>query len=408
MTAGEDVSAIVIDVGSATTKVGFAGDDSPKGVFPSTIGLVETGAQRQHFIGENRAFAWRDKMEMRNPMANGVVNDWDALEAIWEYTFKERLGSPAAEHPLLVSEAAWATRDVREKLIEIAFEKFGVPAFYIAKAPVLAAFAAGRSSAIVVDSGAEMTSVVPVVDGFVLKKAIQKQNLAGNAVSQYAKALFDANQIQVAPHYMIRSKLPLDAGHRPPPETYLQQRPGTTRSFHDFATLRVLNEFKETVCQVSEYNFHPASLQNRPPKPFEFPDGYNNSFGMERYRIPEILFQPAMIPGLPEGSAVGVPQLFGACVQACDSDVRGQLLANVVLTGGNFLLPGFMERFNVTVNQGMVGAKPRIHMPSSQMERKFATWIGGSILASLGNFHQMWISAAEYADKGSTVEKRLP
>ena len=36
-------------------------------------------------------------------------------------------------------------------------------------------------------------------------------------------------------------------------------------------------------------------------------------------------------------------------------------------------------------------------------ERRFATWIGGSILASLGTFQQLWISKAEYEEHGAAI-----
>jgi len=43
-----------------------------------------------------------------------------------------------------------------------------VPAFFLAKTAVLAAFANGRGTGIVVDSGATHTSAIPVHDGYVL------------------------------------------------------------------------------------------------------------------------------------------------------------------------------------------------------------------------------------------------
>lgn len=42
-------------------------------------------------------------------------------------------------------------------------------------------------------------------------------------------------------------------------------------------------------------------------------------------------------------------------------------------------------------------------------ERRFAAWIGGSILASLGTFQQMWMSSQEYKENGkSQVERKCP
>ncbi|KAJ3410209.1 hypothetical protein CcCBS67573_g00909 [Chytriomyces confervae] len=438
MATGDDVSAIIIDAGSGFVRAGYAGEDCPRAVFPSAVGRVpnapasasasaptpanpaaasvESGGDTSaapsassfspYLVGESRVYAWRENMQIQSPFSNGIVTDWDALEAIWEYTYSDRLGVSANEHPLLVTEAAWSTRDVREKLIEIAFEKFRVPAFYIAKAPVLAAYTAGRPTALVIDSGAEMTSVVPVVDGFVIKKAIQKQNVAGNAVSNFARALLEANNIPVVPHYMVKKKLPVDAGHGSNPENR-PPVPGTTKSFHDFATHRVLTEFKETVCQISEYNFHQQSLAMKPVKPFEFPDGYNCSFGLERFRIPEMLFNPSVNPAFSDTLVTGLHQMILSSLSACDADVRANVFQNVVITGGNSLIPGFVDRLNNTMSQN-VGIRHRLYTPASQAERKYATWIGGSILASLGNFHQMWVSAAEYAEKGVAVEKRLP
>jgi actin-related protein 4 len=41
--------------------------------------------------------------------------------------------------------------------------------------------------------------------------------------------------------------------------------------------------------------------------------------------------------------------------------------------------------------------------PPLTVERRFAVWIGGSILASLGSFHQMWVSKQEYDETGRAI-----
>ena len=40
MYGGDEVSAVVIDMGSTCTKAGYAGEDSPKYVIPSSIGVL--------------------------------------------------------------------------------------------------------------------------------------------------------------------------------------------------------------------------------------------------------------------------------------------------------------------------------------------------------------------------------
>ena len=42
----------------------------------------------------------------------------------------------------------------------------------------------------------------------------------------------------------------------------------------------------------------------------------------------------------------------------------------------------------------------KVTASANAVERKFATWIGGSILASLGSFQQMWMSKQEYENTG--------
>lgn len=45
-----------------------------------------------------------------------------------------------SEHPLLCTEPAWNTVENREKMMELAFEKFEFPAFYLAKDAVMTAY----------------------------------------------------------------------------------------------------------------------------------------------------------------------------------------------------------------------------------------------------------------------------
>jgi len=79
-----------------------------------------------------------------------------------------------------------------------------------------------------------------------------------------------------------------------------------------------------------------------------------------------------------------------------DVDIRPHLLANIVVTGGSTLLNGFNDRLNHEMQNLYPGTRVRLQAPGNAVERKYAAWIGGSILASLGSFHQMWISKKEY------------
>jgi len=91
-------------------------------------------------------------------------------------------------------------------------------------------------------------------------------------------------------------------------------------------------------------------------------------------------------------------------VESVDVDLRKELYGNVVLSGGNTLFPGTPNRLTKEVG-GILSAAHKVKVVggSSLNDRRFGVWIAGSILASLGTFHQMWISKAEYEEQGAAL-----
>jgi len=87
---------------------------------------------------------------------------------------------------------------------------------------------------------------------------------------------------------------------------------------------------------------------------------------------------------------------------------KKELYNGIIVTGGTTLIPGIIDRLQKELNE-LLTSKYKLIAPSFAAERKFSTWIGGSILASLGSFQQMWMSKAEYEEHGrSLVEKKCP
>ncbi|KAJ1561096.1 Actin-like 6A [Nowakowskiella sp. JEL0078] len=432
----DDVSALVLDVGKNSTKFGYAGEELPRAVFPSEVGYfpessnnisnssldgpapmetdvneltgvpVKTGVKRKNCaVGENEVYIWRENMEVRNPYGNtgtGLIEDWDAFESILDYSYANKLRLYPDEHPLLISESSWNTKEGREKLAEIAFETYKVPALYLSRSAVLSAFASGKSSALVVDSGAATTSAVPVFDGYVLKKGIQKNSIAGDFLSEQAKRqllnLMAPNEI--VPQYLVSRKHSVGPGQ--PASAILRTYGQTHRSFHEFA--RVLHEFKETVSMTLKATDRMSVTQVQ-PRSFEFPNGYNTLIS-DRWRIPEIMFQPnLMIPDPNQIQSTPLPTMINESINLCDTDVRPTLFANIVLCGGSTLFSDFPKRVENELSNGM--QKIKIHAAASSSERRFASWIGGSVLGSLGTFQQLWVGKQEWEESGVTgLEKR--
>lgn len=61
----------------------------------------------------------------------------------------------------------------RERMTELAFEKYQAPAFFLAKDAPMACFATARDKGLVVDAGGSRTSATCVYDGYALRKSAQ-------------------------------------------------------------------------------------------------------------------------------------------------------------------------------------------------------------------------------------------
>jgi len=173
---GDEVAAIVLDPGSYTTRIGYAGEDTPKANIPTFCGYYQGRKQQfkhgHYLVGDTEINSLHTDMDVTNPFQDGLILHWEPNISLWQYAFEDRLRVNTAEHPLMVTEPTWNTTQNREKTLEVCFETFNVPAFFLAKQPVLASYAIGKHTALVVDLGAQMASVTPVVEGLVLKKGI--------------------------------------------------------------------------------------------------------------------------------------------------------------------------------------------------------------------------------------------
>lgn len=94
----------------------------------------------------------------------------------------------------------------------------------------------------------------------------------------------------------------------------------------------------------------------------------------------------------------------------CDVDVRPALYSNVVLTGGNSLVQGFNERLSRDLSTRTPGSmRLKLIAANGTVERRFGAWVGGSILASIGTFQQMWMSMQEYQEGGKAqIDRKCP
>uniref|UniRef100_A0A8C4XAP4 Actin-like 6A n=1 Tax=Erpetoichthys calabaricus TaxID=27687 RepID=A0A8C4XAP4_ERPCA len=394
----DEVGALVFDIGSYTVRAGYAGEDCPKADFPTHIGMVveredgitpmDTDGDKgkpggtSYYIDTNALRVARENMDVVSPLKNGMIEDWNSFQAILDHTYKMHIKSEANLHPVLMSEAPVSMFDCFHDLF------FN---YYL------------------LDSGATHTTAIPVHDGYVLQQGIVKSPLAGDFISMQCRELFQELGVEIVPPYMIASKEPVREGASASWKKK-EKLPQITRTWHNYMCNNVIQDFQASVLQVSDSPYDEQVAAQMPTVHYELPNGYNCDFGAERLKIPEGLFDPSNVKGLSGNTMLGVGHVVTTSVGMCDIDIRPGLYGSVIVTGGNTLIQGFTDRLNRELSQKTPPSmRLKLIANNTTVERRFSSWIGGSILASLGTFQQMWISKQEYEEGGKQcVDRKCP
>ncbi|KAI9454010.1 actin-like protein [Russula earlei] len=317
------------------------------------------------FIGR-KAQEFRGLLKIKYPMEHGIVTDWDDMERIWNWVYAEELGTLSEEHPVLLTEAPLNPRTNRESAAQIFFDTFNVPALYISVQAVLSLYASGRTTGIVLDSGDGVTHAVPVFEGFSMPHAIRRVDVAGRDVTEHLQLLLRKS------------------GHH----------------LHTTAEREVVRSIKEKNCYIA-LNPHKEEKETMGrTETFRLPDGNMIALGSERFRAPEILFNPEIIGQ----EDAGVHQVVVDSINRVDMDLRKSLYSNIVLSGGTTALYWCYGDRLLNEVKRMKDGKIKIYAPP---ERKYSTWIGGSILAGLNTFKKMWVSAEEYQEDPDIIHKKF-
>ncbi|XP_025832342.1 actin-like protein 6B isoform X2 [Agrilus planipennis] len=348
---GDEVGALVLDIGQNTIRAGYGGEDSPKLDIPSAVGTwteSNNDTDDVHYkynIGLTAIHVKKPDMELVTLLKDGMIENWDIFENVLDYIYKQGLGAIPRDHPMLITEPPWITIPKREQLVEMMFEKYKVPALYLGKNAALAAFANGRPTCLVVDSGATHTSAVPVHDGFVLTQAVVKSPVGGDYISQQCRNYLEEKGIEIIPPYMVASK-EITKPDEAPNWQKRSSLPKVTKSWHNYMIKEVMQDFQASVLQVSDNVYDEEVVKSMPAIHYEFPNGFHKDFGVERFKIPEPLFNPTAGAKAGIQPILGVGPLVTTSVGMCDMDIRPAMYGNVVVTGGNSNLQGFTERLN--------------------------------------------------------------
>jgi actin-related protein len=377
MDTEEHKPCVVLDNGSGTMKAGFSGDDAPRAVFPTVVGrprrrssaarIVSAGF-KDCYIGEE-AESKRGVLSLRYPIQHGIINNWDEMEKVWHHTFYNELRVAPEEQGVLLTEAPLNPKNSREKMLQLMFETFNAPSFYIAIQAVLALYASGRTTGIVFDAGEGVSHTVPIYEGYCLPHAVFRLDLAGRDITNYLQKI-------------------------------LNERGFSFTSSADRDTVRDIKEKLGYCAMDYAKEMEDCETSSEIEHNYELPDGEVITVGNERFRCCEALFQPPLL-GVEQP---GVHKLMYSSIMKCEVDIRKDLYRNIVCSGGSTMFDKLPSRIHSEI--AAFAPQSMLIKVVAPPERKYSVWIGGSILASLSTFEDMWISKDEFDESGPSIVHR--
>lgn len=90
------------------------------------------------------ALQHRSNLQLSHPLENGIVQNWDDMELLWEYTFRDCLGiNDLTQHKILLTEPPLNPKRNRERMVATMFDKFGFQAVYVGIQAVLTLYSQG-------------------------------------------------------------------------------------------------------------------------------------------------------------------------------------------------------------------------------------------------------------------------
>ena len=370
--SSSSLNALVVDFGTFSTRIGYAGEDVPQIHVSSTLGKSKnttiTGCTFDPLLSSTPSV-------VQTPFSlsplNAIDIQWNLYVEFLDMAY-DRLQTTSSAHPVAMTESLYTSKADREHIVQLLFEDYSIPGLLLLPSPLASCYANARTTALLLDCGASSCTAVPIVDGVVQRHAVQRSAMGGASLDAYLWKKVEK----------------------------LKEWENLENGWESQKRMELIREMKETVCRVFDGPVDPIAQEKMPKMSYELPDGTTLMLGTERLMTPEQLF------GAVDSTEDSLTMLVEKAVMASDKDSRKELWQNIIITGGSSCFENLPIRLERELAMKLpVGTKLKV-IAAQFPERKISAWLGTSIVASLGSHHDMWMSKEEYAEFGPSLIHR--
>ncbi len=369
--------ALVIDNGTFTVKAGFSGDLETFAQILSVFGIplyrnwglpdTESPLKIYYPVGEE-ALSYKDEKgyySVREVFSYRGVDNWYGFERIYEHLFDNVLNISPSECPMLITERLMNPSGDREKLAEVLFNKFKVPALAILHPEILALLATGRITGIVVDLGHDMSSVIPIYCGFPLSHAYNKMDIGEKDINEIFWRYFRKRGSD-----LFKDK---------------------NRHLNKSLFEQIKREYSQASPEPleKEFLFRSSSVQKD-----TVINGINVQLGDECHVASEIYFQPDLF-GKEDYS---LPQVIVNSINSCDQELREEMFNNIILCGGGSMVKDFEVRLEREVKK-IISFNSTVRIIALS-NRSYLGWLGGSLMVARHPENIIWLTREEIEKNG--------
>jgi len=345
--------ALAVDFGPRAISFGAVRDnDGPEN--PRVVSLVE------------------DEGEWKNPLRYGLVEDWGAMDALWDKVLDETAVDKdstivAYTEPLHNPKAA------RERTAEMLFEKHSVHSILMAPRVTAGMCGLGTTNGLAIHMEEDETTIVPMYQGYVLRsRAMTRRAYSGDALVEYVQQV-------------MREEKGVEV---------------------DLATSRGIAWHCAAVAprwafKDERYAEQVNALYRREDKAYELPDGSTLALGVERFKFAEMLFDPSLA-GL---DALGIGEDIDQVMMKCSWDWRTVLHRNMYMFGPVSEIPGIGDRVEHVVAELLpTTCRAKTRCPPG---RATVVFTGTFVMADYARGHESWaLSKSDYNEFGPKIIHR--